>query len=147
MRKTLPLLAGLAMAAILAAGCANTEQKFGRGMSNTLEVTRLGELQRSVEQTGLFEGPNAGYTTGFIRGINRTLARTGIGIYEMVTAPFPPYDPVFTDYLAPNPVYPDAYKPDLVEDSMFATDANLGYSGGDIMPFVPGSRFRVFDTH
>jgi putative exosortase-associated protein (TIGR04073 family) len=147
MRKTLPLLAGLAMAAILAAGCANTEQKFGRGMSNTLEVTRLGELQRSVEQTGLFEGPNVGYTTGFIRGINRTLARTGIGIYEMVTAPFPPYDPVFTDYLAPNPVYPDAYKPDLVEDSMFATDANLGYSGGDIMPFVPGSRFRVFDTH
>jgi hypothetical protein len=65
----------------------------------------------------------------------------------MVTAPFPPYGPVFTDYLAPNPVYPDAYQPDLAEDAMFSTDTNLGYSGGDIAPFVPGSRFRVFDTH
>ncbi len=147
MRRTLPLLALVALAGVLAAGCANTERKFGRGMSNTLEVTRLGELQRSMEQTALSDGPNAAYTTGFIQGINRTLARTGIGVYEMVTAPFPPYDPVFTDYLSPGPVYPDAYKPGLVEDSMFSTDANLGYSGGDILPFVPGSRFRVFDTH
>jgi len=147
MRKIIPLLAALVLAGVLATGCANTEQKFGRGMSNTLEVTRLGELQRTMEQTALFDGPNVGYTTGFIRGINRTLARTGVGIYEMVTAPFPPYGPVFTDYLAPNPVYPDAYQPDLAEDAMFSTDTNLGYSGGDIAPFVPGSRFRVFDTH
>ncbi len=147
MRKTLPLLAVLAMAGVMASGCANTERKFGRGLSNSLEFTRLGEIQRSVEQTAMWDGPSAGYTAGFFTGLNRSLARTGVGIYEMVTAPFPPYDPVFTDYLSPSPVYPDAYKPDLVEDSMFATDDNLGYSGGDIMPYVPGSRFRIFDTH
>jgi hypothetical protein len=30
---------------------------------------------------------------------------------------------------------------------MFATDTNLGFSGGDVAPFIPGSRFRIFDTH
>jgi putative exosortase-associated protein (TIGR04073 family) len=147
MRKTIPLLAAVAMASVLAAGCANTERKFGRGMSNTFEIIRGGEFRRTMEQTALFDGPDTAYTTGFFRGINRTLARTGVGIYEVVTAPFPPYDPVCTAYLSPLPVYPDAYRPELVEDSMFSTDTNLGYSGGDIMPFIPGSRFSVFDTH
>jgi putative exosortase-associated protein (TIGR04073 family) len=147
MRKTIPLLAVLAVAGALASGCANVERKFGRGMSNTLEITRLGELRRTMEQTALTDGPDVAYTTGFIRGLNRTLARTGIGVYEVVTAPFPSYDPIFTDYLSPGSVYPDSYKPTMVEDSSFATDTNLGYSGGDIAPFVPGSRFSVFDTH
>ena len=100
-----------------------------------------------MEQTGLFEGPDSAYGYGFVRGINRTFARTGIGVYEVVTAPFPPYDAVYTDYFAPGPVYPDSYVPNLLEDSMFSTDTNLGYSGGDIMPMVPGSRFRIFDSH
>jgi putative exosortase-associated protein (TIGR04073 family) len=146
MRKTLLLLSGLAVV-MLASGCANTERKFGRGMSNIIEPIRLGELRRSMEQTALFDGPDAGYATGFIKGLNRTIVRTGVGVYEIVTAPIPPYDPVLTDYLAPGPVYPDSYKPTLVEDSTFATDTNLGYSGGDVMPIVPGSRFRIFDTH
>ncbi len=146
MRKTFPLLALVAIAAF-ASGCANTERKFGRGMSNMMEVVRLGEMRRSVEQTGLWDGYDAAFTTGFIRGLNRTLARTGVGIYEVVTAPLPPYDPVLTGYLAPGPVYPDNYKPGLPEDSLFATDTNLGYSGGDVLPIVPGSRFRIFDTH
>jgi len=147
MRKTIPFLAAVAMAGVLASGCANVERKFGRGMSNTLEFTRLGELRRTMEETALTDGQDVAYTVGFIRGLNRTLARTGIGVYEVVTAPFPSYDPIFTDYLSPGPVYPDSYKPTMVEDSSFATDTNLGYSGGDIAPFVPGSRFSVFDTH
>jgi putative exosortase-associated protein (TIGR04073 family) len=147
MRKTLPLLAALALAATFVTGCANTEQKLGRGISNTLEPVRMGELRRTMEQTALWEGADVAYTTGFIRGINRTLARTGVGIYEIVTCPFPPYDPVFTDYLSPHPVYPDNYAPSLVEDSTFATDTNLGFSGGDVAPFIPGCRFRIFDTH
>ena len=146
MRKTLPLLAVLTIAATLATGCANTEQKFGRGLSNLVEPLRMGELRRSMEQTALFDSPDASYTTGFVRGLNRTLARTGIGVYEVVTAPFPPYDPVFTDYLSPGPVYPDNYHPNTVEDSTYATDTNLGFSGGDVLPIVPGSRFRIFDT-
>ena len=147
MRTTLPCLA---LVLLLTAGCehvSKTEKKFGRGMANTYEIVRGGEVRRSMEQSALFDSPDTAYTTGFIRGFNRTLARTGIGIYEIITAPFPPYDPVATDYLAPGPVYPDNYMPNLMEDSMFATDSNLGYSGGDVAPMIPGSRFRIFDTH
>jgi putative exosortase-associated protein (TIGR04073 family) len=147
MRKTLPLVILLGIVASLGSGCANAEKKFGRGMRNSLEIVRLGEMRRSMEQGALFDGPEYGYTTGFIRGLNRSLARTGIGIYEMVTAPIPPYDPVATNYLTPEPVYPDNYRPGMMEDSMFATDTNLGFSGGDTAPFIPGSRFRIFDTH
>ena len=147
MSKTLSLLAMVSIAGLMATGCANTERKFGRGMTNIMEPLRMGELRRSMEQTALFAGPDAGYASGFIKGLNKTLARTGIGVYEIVTAPIPPYDPVCTDYLTPQPVYPDSYKPTLVEDSTFATDTNLGFSGGDVNPLMPGSRFRIFDTH
>jgi putative exosortase-associated protein (TIGR04073 family) len=112
-----------------------------------MEIVRQGELRRTVEQTALFDSPDTGYTVGVVRGFNRTLARTGIGLFEIITAPFPPYDPLFTDYFSPTPVYPDNYTPTLVEDPAFSTDTNLGFSGGDIAPFIPGSRFRVFDTH
>ncbi len=135
------------IAGLMATGCANTEKKLGRGMSNMTEFARMGEIRRSIEQTALFEQPGGHYAAGFIRGFNKSLARTGVGIYEVVTCPFPPYDPIFTDYLSPNPVYPDAYRPDIIDDSLFATDANMGFSGGDVAPYIPGSRFKVFDTH
>jgi putative exosortase-associated protein (TIGR04073 family) len=147
MRNPIPFLAALLVTGLLAGGCANTEKKLGRGMSNTFELVRMGELRRTVEQSCLFDGASVGYTTGVIRGFNRTLARTGIGLYEVVTSPFPPYDPVLTDYFKPGPVFPDNYTPGLIEDPALSTDTNLGYSGGDIAPFVPNSRFRVFDTH
>jgi putative exosortase-associated protein (TIGR04073 family) len=155
MRKTFPVLSALLVAGILATGCANTERKMGRGMSNMMEVARLGEMRRTMEQTALFDGPDAGYTTGFIRGLDRSLARTGIGVYEVVTSPFPPYDPAFPVYLSknspplwgPGPVYPDNFTPGLMEDSLWATDANLGFAGGDVAPLIPGSRFRLFDNH
>ena len=84
-------MAGLA--ALFTSGCAGPEQKFGRGVSNTLEITRLGDMRRSIEQTAIFESPSAGYTAGVVSGFNRTLARTGLGIFEIATAPFPPYHP------------------------------------------------------
>src|SRR5437899_280061 len=147
MRKILPSLAVLALAGFFLTGCANVENKFGRGVSNSIEFLRLGEMRRTMEQTALFDDPDTAYATGFFRGLNRSLARTGVGVYEIVTAPFPPYDPVFTDYLSPKPPYPDSYRPEMVEDSTLSTDTNLGFSGGDVMPIVPGSRFRIFDTH
>ncbi len=146
MRNTFPFLAAVATAGVLVCSCTNVENKFSRGMTNVMEPVRLGEMQRSVEQSALFDGTPNGYGSGFIRGLNRTLARTGIGVYEMVTAPFPPYDPVFTSYLSPNPVFPDSYKPGIKESSEFATDAYLGFSGVDIAPMMPGSRFFIFDT-
>jgi putative exosortase-associated protein (TIGR04073 family) len=147
MRKTLPLLVLALAVASFGSGCASAEKKFGRGMRNSTEIVRMSDLRRTVEQDALFEHPEYGYTTGFIKGLNRTLARTGIGIYEMITAPIPPYGPVAPNYLSPDLNYPDNYRPSLMEDSMFATDSNLGFSGGDVAPMVPGSRFRIFDTH
>ena len=52
------------------------------------------------------------------------------------------FDPIF---LPEQPVYPDSYTPNLIADPSFGPDASLGFSGGDVAPFIPGSRFRVFD--
>jgi putative exosortase-associated protein (TIGR04073 family) len=146
MRKSICLLLSAAAIASLT-GCANVEEKFGRGMANSFEIVRAGEMRRTMEQSALFDNPDYSYTTGFMRGLNRTLARTGIGIYEVVTAPFPPYDPVCTDYIAPAPVYPDNYIPGILSDATFDTDTTVGFSGGEVMPFFPGSRFSVFRDH
>jgi putative exosortase-associated protein (TIGR04073 family) len=147
MRNIFPFFSALIIAGALGSGCTSAEKKLGRGMSNMAEFARLGEMRRSIEQTGLFEQPGGHYATGFVRGLTKSFVRTGVGVYEVVTAPFPPYDPVFTDYISPNPVYPDNYKPDLIDDSLFATDTDMGFSGGDIAPYIPGSRFKIFNTH
>jgi putative exosortase-associated protein (TIGR04073 family) len=145
--RNISYLAGtLALVAALGAGCAGPEEKLGRGLSNSTEFIRLSELQRSEEQAGLFDGTDVGLTTGLVRGIDRTLARTGVGIYEVVTAPLPPYGPVCTDYLSPRSQYPDGYQPRKWSDSMFDTDRMMGFSGGDVAPWFPGSKFRVFDN-
>jgi len=142
----MPFLAFVALAAVFTSGCAGPETKLGRGMSDTLEVTRMGDLRRTVEQTTIFESPSAGYTAGFIRGIDHTVARTAMGAYEIVTFPLPPYQPVLTSYVKPGPLYPESYKPGRLSDGLFATDTYMGFSGGDVAPFIPGSRFRVFDN-
>ncbi len=142
MRLTLPLLASFGTAALLLAGCAGPERKFGRGLNNATEFARLGEIRRSMEQTGIWETPESAYTTGLIRGFNRSLVRTGVGLYEIVTFPFPDYDPVF---LPENPVYPDSYRPRHLADGIWGPDDALGFSGGDIAPMAPGSRFHIFD--
>jgi putative exosortase-associated protein (TIGR04073 family) len=103
MRNTVVYLGALALLVLVGAGCANTEEKLGRGIGNVTEPFRLGEMQRSIEQEGLFYGTDVGMTTGFVKGLDKTLARTGVGLYEVVTCPFPPYGPVWTSYLTPAP--------------------------------------------
>src|SRR5882724_1791289 len=145
MRNAIPFLAAAALAALFASGCAGPEQKLGRGISNSIEFARGGELRRSIEQTAVFDSPDEAYTTGVIHGINRTFERTGVGIWEIVSFPFPNHDksygPIDTARLSPHPAYPESYKPGLISDSMFDTDTYTGFSGGDVAPFVPGSRF------
>jgi len=136
------VLAGVAVLGLGASGCAGPEQKLGRGLNNVTEFARMGEIRRSMEQTGVWEGSDKVYTTGFIRGFNRSVARTAVGLYEVVTFPFPSYDPVF---FPENPVYPDSYTPNLLADPAFSPDSALGFSGGDVAPMIPGSRFRIFD--
>jgi putative exosortase-associated protein (TIGR04073 family) len=148
MRNIVPFLIAVALIGVLGSGCKSAQKKFSRGCSNTAEFARLGEIERSMEQTALFsDTPGNHYTEGFVKGFCKSVARTGVGVYEVVTAPFPPYGPVATDYLSPSPQYPDTYRPGLIEDSMFSTDVNLGFSGGDVAPFIPGSRFKIFDLH
>ncbi len=45
-----------------------------------------------------------------------------------------------------HPVYPENYRPDVLADSLFYTDSSLGFSGGDVAPMFPGSRFKIFDN-
>ena len=162
MRKLLIFLA----AALAFTGCAGPERKLGRGMNNLTEFARGGEMRRSIEQTALWGGSSSAFTTGFIRGFNRSLARTAIGAYEVLTFPIPSYNPlldspdkIYPDatvrnrsypfggmVLSENPVYPDSFKPGLLSDSIFATDTSLGFSGGDVAPMIPGSRFHIFDN-
>jgi putative exosortase-associated protein (TIGR04073 family) len=144
-RLSLSCFASVVAVALLGLGCAKTEDKLGRGLRNITEPIRLGEMRTEVEQTALFEGPDKAYTVGFIRGLNKTLARTGVGVYEIVTAPFPPYDPVFTNYLTVEAQHPASGRPQMLSDPTVGVDTYLGFSGGDIAPFVPGSRFRIFD--
>ncbi len=150
MRNVISLLALTALAALFTSGCEGPEQKLGRGVSNTFEITRMGDMRRSVEQTAVFESPSAGYTTGAVKGFAQTMTRTGVGIFEIITFPIPMpgsgYGPLFPHYLPPGPVYPDSYKPGLISGSTFDTDTYSGFSGGDIAPFIPGSRFKVFDN-
>lgn len=146
MRKILPFLAVAALAAVFTTGCAGPEQKLGRGISNFTDIVRLGEMRRSIEQAAVFNSPDEAYTTGVIRGFDRTIGRSALGLYEIVTFPIPSYDPILTKHFAAQPVYPESYKPGLISDSMFDTDTYTGFSGGDVMPFLPGSRFTVFDN-
>jgi putative exosortase-associated protein (TIGR04073 family) len=145
MRKALSLLALAALVAAFTSGCRGPEEKMGRGIRNTTEIVRLGDAQATVEETSVWDGPLDGATTGVIKGVDRSLERTGLGVVEIITAPFPPYHPIFTKYISPEPGYPDCYRPGLPDDPTFHSDVYYGFSGGEEADFVPGSRFDVFD--
>jgi putative exosortase-associated protein (TIGR04073 family) len=147
MRNATPLLALAALGALFTAGCAGPEQRLGSGMNNLTEFTRLGEIQRSVEQTSVFDSPEAGYTTGFIHGFDQSVYRTVAGAYQIVTFPAGNAlsDSSFEQkYIPKGTPYPDSYRPGLPDFPVFQTDTYFGFSGGDIAPFVPGSKFSVF---
>lgn len=145
MRKMIFTLAVAALAPLFLTGCTGPEQKLGRGLSNTYEVVRWGELRQSVEQDAVLGVPGNG-CYGFIHGFDRSLQRTGLGLYEVVTFPVPSYNPVMTKSFSPSPALPESYKPGLIADPLFSTDTYTGFSGGDVAPFIPGSRFKVFDN-
>ena len=144
MRNVRHILALAALTALFTAGCAGPEQKMGRGVSNTLAIVNMGEINRGVEQSAVLGDPAPGYATGFIHGFNQSMKRLGLGVYEIVTFPIPPYHPVLTKYVPPTPQFPDSYKPGLFDGPTFQTDTYFGFSGGDVAPMIPGSRFSVF---
>ena len=42
-------------------------------------------------------------------------------------------------------LFPASYTPGLWDDGIFHPNSAIGFGGGDVAPFLPGSRFRVFD--
>jgi len=146
MRNAIPLLTLAALAVLFTSGCAGPEQKLGRGINNFNEVVRLGEMRRSIEQQAVFDPQGDGYAYGVVRGFDRSLTRAGMGVFEVATFPLPPYDPILTKYFSPEPAFPASYKPKRFSDAVFDTDTYTGFSGGDVMPFLPGSRFSIFDN-
>ncbi len=141
MRSILHFLAVLPIVALLTSGCINAQEKLGRGIRNTVEPVRMGELRNSMEQSAVWNSPAEGATTGVVNGVCRTAARTGIGIYEIITFPFPPYHPVATKYLSPNPSYPDNCAPGVANDPLYSTSHYIGYDTGSRFGFVPGCQF------
>src|SRR5271154_4503733 len=93
MHKKIAVLFPVAVLACLVAGCAGPEQKLGRGMNNMIEFARLGEIRRSFEQSSVFGSPDSSYSTGIFHGFNRSVARTFVGMYEVVTFPIPNHKP------------------------------------------------------
>jgi putative exosortase-associated protein (TIGR04073 family) len=61
--------------------------KLGRGVANTL--TGWVELPKNIYNTSVEENAFTGMTLGLAKGAGMTLVRTGAGIYEIATFPFP----------------------------------------------------------
>ena len=141
MRISVSLLASVVALSLFSVGCAGPEAKLGRGMNNMLEFGRMGELRSSIESNTLFANPEHGRTYGFIHGLHRSMARTFVGAYEVVTFPFPSYDPIFKPVAT---VYPSSYRPGVVAGPLFDTDSTLGFRGCVVAPILPVCNFRVF---
>ncbi len=61
--------------------------KLGRGVANTL--TGWVELPKNIYKTSVDENAFAGLTLGVAKGAGMTIVRTGAGIFEIATFPFP----------------------------------------------------------
>ena len=76
--------------------------KLGRGAANTL--TGWVELPKNVYDTSVENNTFAGMTLGLAKGAGMALVRTGSGIFELATFPFP---------------LPEEYKPILEPEYVF----------------------------
>ena len=85
------LVIAIVMVMVLALATASYAQdpakKLGRGLANIL--TGWIELPKNIYDTSVEDNPLAGLTIGLAKGIGMTIVRTGAGIYEVVTFPFP----------------------------------------------------------
>ena len=61
--------------------------KLGRGVANTL--TGWVELPKNIYNTSVEGNAFSGMTLGLAKGAGMSIVRTGAGVYEVVTFPFP----------------------------------------------------------
>ena len=90
MRKLKGMPAWVATAVLLWAAPAYADDagdKLVRGLANTF----LGflEIPRNIHTTTEDKGVLTGWTAGLGKGLGYTVLRMGVGIYEIVTFPFP----------------------------------------------------------
>ncbi|MDD5634088.1 MAG: exosortase system-associated protein, TIGR04073 family [Candidatus Omnitrophica bacterium] len=78
-------------------------KKLGRGLANVL--TGWVELPKNIYETSVEENMLTGITMGLAKGVGMTIVRTGAGVYEAVTFPFP---------------IPEDYKPVLEPEFVFS---------------------------
>ena len=62
-------------------------RKLGRGLGNILYGST--EIFESMSDVNYADGNNAAFSYGLVRGLGRTFARIGYGLFEVVTFPFP----------------------------------------------------------
>lgn len=85
------LIIAVVMLMVLAVATSSYAQdpakKLGRGLANIL--TGWIELPKNIYYVSVQDNPLAGLTIGLAKGIGMTIVRTGAGIYEVATFPFP----------------------------------------------------------
>ncbi len=62
-------------------------RKLGRGLGNV--AFGVTEIPDSIIGVNYSEGNSAAWSYGLVRGVGRTFARLGYGLYEMATFPVP----------------------------------------------------------
>lgn len=62
-------------------------RKLGRGLGNILYGST--EVWESMSDVNYADGNSAAFSYGLVRGLGRTFARLGYGIFETATFPFP----------------------------------------------------------
>ncbi len=62
-------------------------RKLGRGLGNMLFGST--EILDSMTDVNYMEGNSAAFSYGLVRGLGRTFARFGYGVFETLTFPFP----------------------------------------------------------
>lgn len=62
-------------------------RKLGRGLGNI--AFGITELPDSIFSVNYSDGNSAAWSYGLVRGVGRSFARLGYGVYEVATFPFP----------------------------------------------------------
>ena len=88
--------------AISTSDTGNPLRKLGRGVCNV--VTFPFEIPYRIGQTNRTDGPFAAMTYGVVKGVVMTGLRAVVGVYEVISFPFP---------------LPEGYKPILADPEFF----------------------------
>ena len=139
--KSASLLAAVGAVSLLT-GCSSMEQKLGRGIANVMEPVRMGELTRSTEQTYLADGPTVAGSYGLVHGVARTIQRTAVGAFDIVTFPIPT-EPLI---IPSEPVYPDSVRPQMAGNLGLDSSHYVGFSGGAVLPGIGPAMFNPLEN-